>query len=383
MAHKIIQINHGTPNPNSLNGVNKVVHYLSSSLEKLNCEVEVWCLTDGYESAKFARSYKMYSYKKNKNRFQLDPKLKHRVLSLKNMDVVFHFHSVFIPEFYSLARILKKLNIPWIITPHSGYAKNSLKKNYFVKKVYFLLFENYLIQNSQLIHIIGHSEKDDIRTINDRIKTILIPNGQSRENLYSEGDKIKIEKRGMVFGYCGRLAIRQKGLDLLFAGFHQYCLQNGSANLWLIGDGPDKKTLHTIATKLGLQNRILFLGKMFDSEKIAHINQMDFFVHSSRWEGLPTAVLEATALNKPIIISNQTNMGEYVKEYTNGLVIEYLDSNCISSTLHKAEAIFNTPAYEKMKRASGQLTTDNFDWDNIAEQALQNLYQTKVNFDET
>lgn len=97
----------------------------------------------------------------------------------------------------------------------------------------------------------------------------------------------------------GRLAIKQKGLDLLISGFSEYRAAGGSGKLWLVGEGPDKCILEDMCEHNNIKNEVRFLGVKFGEEKIRVISRMDVFVHTSRWDGIPMSVLEAAGLSKP------------------------------------------------------------------------------------
>lgn len=94
---------------------------------------------------------------------------------------------------------------------------------------------------------------------------------------------------------CGRLT-RQKGFDILLGSLTY--LSDLNIQLWLIGDGELKETLVRYCKKLNLKN-VHFLG--FLENPYPYLRQADMFVLSSRYEGMPNVVLEAVALNTPVV----------------------------------------------------------------------------------
>ena len=52
------------------------------------------------------------------------------------------------------------------------------------------------------------------------------------------------------------------------------------------------------------------------------MSEFDSFVLTSRWEGMPTVLLDAAALGIPLIVVPETNFAGYVKEFGCGLIIE-------------------------------------------------------------
>ena len=67
----------------------------------------------------------------------------------------------------------------------------------------------------------------------------------------------------------------------------------------IIGDGELRAGLEAQVRQLGLQQQVIFLGQRADA--IDLMRQLDIFVFSSAWEGVPTALLEAIALGVPVV----------------------------------------------------------------------------------
>jgi glycosyltransferase involved in cell wall biosynthesis len=65
---------------------------------------------------------------------------------------------------------------------------------------------------------------------------------------------------------------------------------------------------------LGLKNNVKSLGPKYGEEKLRYFLACDVFVHPSRFEGMPLAVLEAMALGRPCLVTPGSNMGELVHE---------------------------------------------------------------------
>lgn len=81
-------------------------------------------------------------------------------------------------------------------------------------------------------------------------------------------------------------------------------LKNRKINekLFIVGDGPSKNEIEEEIKKLGLEDNVKLLGKR--KNPYIWLKKSDFFVHSSKYEGLPTVLIEALICNKFIISSN-------------------------------------------------------------------------------
>jgi glycosyltransferase involved in cell wall biosynthesis len=80
-------------------------------------------------------------------------------------------------------------------------------------------------------------------------------------------------------------------------------LPEGSGySLTLVGDGRCRKQLQELAARLGLSDRVRFLGRINDRERIwSELDAADLFIQPSRTEGLPRALIEAMARAVPAL----------------------------------------------------------------------------------
>lgn len=97
-----------------------------------------------------------------------------------------------------------------------------------------------------------------------------------------------------------RLEESQKDLTTLIHAFNilkkDYCI---SQKLFIIGEGKSRKQLETLTQNLNLEKEVLFLG--FIANPYPWIANCKMLVHSSKFEGLPTVLIEALLLEKPIV----------------------------------------------------------------------------------
>jgi len=96
--------------------------------------------------------------------------------------------------------------------------------------------------------------------------------------------------------------------------------------LW-IGDGPDRIPLERICKNTGVKN-IIFYG--FCDNPIPFLMSSDLYLSTSRWEGLPMAVIEAMSCAIPVVCSNVPGHNEIVKTDINGFLYDLrnTDSAC-------------------------------------------------------
>ena len=90
----------------------------------------------------------------------------------------------------------------------------------------------------------------------------------------------------------------QKGHEILLHAMAEVAQSVPGALLLLVGDGPDQAAVEALAASLALQN-VGFLGRRSDVPDL--IAAADLFVLPSLFEGLPLVVLEAMALELPVV----------------------------------------------------------------------------------
>lgn len=124
-------------------------------------------------------------------------------------------------------------------------------------------------------------------------RTLVIGNGVQTENTkinFSENREIK------KFIIVGRLSAL-KDHQSLIKSFAK--LSDQSTELWIVGDGDLRSMLENLVQEYNLVSRVKFWGLQQDVRHF--LRQSDCFIISSKWEGLPMALLEAAMVGLPVI----------------------------------------------------------------------------------
>lgn len=371
---KIVHVLLGRSGPNNMNGVSKAVHFVALEQVRLGHDVETWSLERSNDKIPAEEhGYLNLRFPVTASRMLLAPALEARLHELPPQTWV-QLHSVFVPELPGIARVLRNRGMAYGLTPHGGYAKRVLNRGKLKKAVYLSLFESALLRGASLVQAVGVSEIADIRRLAPGANVVLVPNGQEP----IEGVTPTTQHAGAarpVFAFCGRLDATHKGLDLLLDGFAEYVKSGGEGSLWLIGDGKHRGSLSAQAQRLGVASRVTFHGPRFGDEKLALLAAADAFVHTSRWEGLPTGVLEAAALGLPLLLSRETNLGDHTLRYGAGVVLERNEPSPIAAALAQMAQALRTDARESLQEAARRMVAEEFSWPQCAER-LVTEYQT-------
>ncbi len=104
--------------------------------------------------------------------------------------------------------------------------------------------------------------------------------------------------------FIGNL-VERKGVDRLLESFiEEYdATGNQALSLTIIGDGPLRESLHDLATRHGVSDRVHFLGTISPSEVAEHLTRHDVLVHLSRYETFGITLVEAAAAGLPVVVT--------------------------------------------------------------------------------
>jgi len=286
-------------------------------------------------------------------------------------NTIFHLHGGLLPEFYAVTRELRRKRLPWVLTPQGCYDAVALGKRKWQKKAYIALMDRKVLAQAHRVHALSVGEADSVREITPDAKVVVVPNGQ---DALVPGPVPAPDGSVLTIGFCGRLDRRHKGLDLLIEAFGSW-RPRGKARLWLIGDGEHRQWLEARALELGLGDRFQIFGSLFGQEKAARLNQFDVFIHSSRHEGMPTAMLEAAAHGLPLIASEATHLGDYIREWKCGRVLAANTVAELREAFTWAEASKRSGQLAELGQRAQAMIAERFRWDVIAQEIQAELYQ--------
>jgi len=171
---------------------------------------------------------------------------------------------------------------------------------------------------------------DAIRCVSQRLKKQLINDFRVKEEkitvvpIYSElrtdNFKLKTKKEGdkFVFLTVSRL-VAVKNIGLQIRAMAEVVKKYPNVELWIIGDGPERKKLELKIKKLKLQNYIKLFGWQNSLDKF--YSQADVFLLTSNSEGWGMAVVEAISCGVTIIMTDVGCAGELIENEKSGLVV--------------------------------------------------------------
>jgi glycosyltransferase involved in cell wall biosynthesis len=105
-----------------------------------------------------------------------------------------------------------------------------------------------------------------------------------------------------VVGHVGRVA-KQKNHDFLLQIAVEFLKLEPQARFLVVGDGPERVRIESMAHEMGLRGKVIFAGGRSDVPRLM-LGAMDVFVLPSLWEGLARVLIEAQASGLRCVTTN-------------------------------------------------------------------------------
>lgn len=175
----------------------------------------------------------------------------------------------------------------------------------------------------------------------NKIKVLLNPVDTNLIDKSLEKVKNPFNKEDINVVASGRLS-REKGFDILIKAFQKVHLQNKRFKLYIIGADYDNQieNYRELIQSLNLVEVVHLLG--FQTNPYRYYKYSNLFVLSSRWEGLPNAVLENIYLKKPIVATRCIPFMEaLVKDGENGFLVDVENTEQLADAILRFKELRN------------------------------------------
>lgn len=240
-----------------------------------------------------------------------------KYIKLKKIEIV-HVHLFPSLYFAAIASIFLP-NIKFIYTEHSTSNK---RRNYkILRRIEKTIYNRY----------------DKIICCSNNVKLSLckwIPTIESKCSVVNNAiNSIDIIQREKIFDFIliGSMRSNVKGFDIFLNALAT--IKDDSLKIAILGDGMLRDELKKQAISLNLINNVEFLGNKSD---VSHYLAMSkIFILSSRWEGLPLALLEAMASGLACICTDVGEVSSIIDNEKNGIIVPPNDEEKLASAMEK------------------------------------------------
>ena len=311
---------------------------------------------------------------------QLRREIAELVLADADASTVFHIHGGREPLLIGLANRMHDRGLPYAVTVHGRFSHVYDGTGACLSRptaLYLRLMERGLLTRARFVHALSSAEKQVVRRIAPQARIEVVGNGAYSSRLGPVPARRAVRARSAEFPhfmFCGRYAVHHKGLDLMLQGFALYRRSGGRGHLTTIGSGPARATLQDMAAGLGIADAVTVHGPLFAEARDQMLHGGDYFVMSSRYEGVPLAGLEAALLGLPLVVTNETGLADAAAAYGAGFPIAALSPEAVCAAFQQAAAQ-GADDWAAQCASAYRLAVSIGDWTGISA-SLCNLYRS-------
>lgn len=229
-------------------------------------------------------------------------------------------------------RIAKHLNIPLVHTYHTMYVDythyiyNFNVGKDFVKGMVKRMTRSFISCCSVAIAPTKKT-KDALLSYGVKVPIEIIPTGidikhfkrlgQADPVLKELRQRYKLDENAKILLFLGRVS-EEKSVNVLINAFPRILEREKDALLLIVGDGPDREALQARAKDSPAAHRIVFTGMVKFSEVPNYYSLAHVFVNASKTETQGLTIMEAMASGLPIVVYNDSNIAEHIKDGVSG-----------------------------------------------------------------
>src|ERR1051325_320777 len=168
-------------------------------------------------------------------------------------------------------------------------------------------------------------------------------------------------------------AERYKGVDMVIEALPSVAAEVPAVKYVIVGSGSDTARLKELARRVGVAERVDFLGSVNDSELRLQYQACDVFVMPSAGEGFGIVFLEAMQYSKPIVAANSGGSPEVVQNEGTGLLVRYGDILQLKQTL--VRLCLNPELRSRLGQAGRQRLQERFTFPHFKKTLTNILFQ--------
>ncbi len=269
---------------------------------------------------------------------------------------------------------------PWIAF-HHGYTTTDRKMRIYNR------FDRWSLPKADLVVTVCNAFARELTTIvgvtPERIRvqhnSIRPAPRPAAEDVHALRERLGIAENEAVILSVGRLSNEKAHMDLIMA-FKQLREKNPDLDckLMIVGDGPERDRLESLAARSGASQRIIFAGQVADVQP--YYSMASVFALSSHTEGSPNVLLEAMMASVPIVATAVGGVPEIVENDVSALLVPASDPAAMAAAI--ARLLVDAEFSERLTRNAERLVVKNHSPEEYV-QSLISIYGETVSARET
>ena len=272
---------------------------------------------------------------------------------MQQYDVV-HNHAVYLWPGIAAARAARKANVPYVISPRGMLVPELIRqKSRVLKTLWLRAFERRSFRGASAIHFTSELEWEEAKRVGLPLPSpVVVPNGID----ITPRPNVPRDENTLLF--LGRVNWK-KGLDRVID------VLPSLPNVRFIIAGNDEEglsaKLRAQATERGVADRVELAGPIYGPAKEELLARATLFVLASTSENFGNAVLEALAMETPVVLSAGVGLADEVARAGAGAI-----------GLEQIASLLRDPERRARMGANGRkLVESRFSWSRVAEEMEQ------------
>ena len=292
-----------------------------------------------------------------------------------DLDIIHTHHPFLLGEVG--AGFSKKLKIPLVYTFHTQFEQYS----------HYIPFPQDLVKKLARFSVVNYAQKCSLiicpsTSILSLLKNYgitspieFIPNAVDLRS-FKKGnpqrirDKYNISEEEKLLIYVGRIGL-EKNLGFMLQAFKNIKDQVPEAKLMIVGEGPELESTKELAKYLGINERVIFPGRVEYKEIPSYFAAGYAFIMTSTTEVKPLALLEAMASGLPVAAISAAGSSDTINHNFDGLLTPY-DMEAFCDALLK---ILKDQAFHDRLSIGALKTSENYSIDTTSKK-LEDLYKS-------
>lgn len=324
-------------------GADRIVFHSAASVNPARVRITVCCLTTSDDTSTYVASRAAdlgIDFVELRERSRFDRQVMSSLVQIvreRSIDIV-HAHSY--KPTWLCSRLAKQRGITPLTTCH-GFSGNSYRERF----LYYPL-ERLILRRFPCVIAVSEKIRDTLAHCGCQPSRLeLLHNGvdpneyrRCSTTVQSIRRSLEIQSDDLVVGAVGRLS-SEKRVDVLLEAVRQLQPQHPRLVVLIAGDGPLREELAQQIRTLPDPHRCQLLGHRTDIREVYHA--FDLLAQSSDTEGTPTVVLEAMALNIPVVATDVGGTSELLRDKVEGILVPRRDPAALAVAI---ERTFEQPA---------------------------------------
>jgi glycosyltransferase involved in cell wall biosynthesis len=269
---------------------------------------------------------------------------------------------------------------------YTGHGFRFTQKKFLPSKLLFWGFERYICSTATFVTVLSESE------LEFGLSKGLFDRGKARrvsmsinvdgafegtlKNIADEKQQLGIPPDACVVGMIGRLSYQKDPETFVRAAARLHAQLPHVRFLW-VGDGELRDSVARLADRMGISKNFIMTGQRNRTEIPALLSVIDVLLFTSRFEGLPIALLEAMAARKLIVAANVGSIHEVIKDGVTGWLFDAGDDRKAAALVN--DIYHNRAAFESVAEAAHKLVAEHYAPEDKMSKEFQAVYELVAN----